>query len=1321
METGKKWFDDAHHEQVKRSSMLLVILLIGSVCSTAEAIESKTLAGRPYRGQQVIATYEDAPSTKKLQLDNPYWKFMSDAAGYTDDYIIWDTTPRHPHPGHEMLSGEWGAAIYYNGIGTEPNAMWLTDKFIYPDWYTNSNFQIFQNPISWNDPNNPVVGKDTGYSVIRNGQVEIKIDYEMVDLGVQDPNTGKGGSPLALRDANGTHFVYSERYVLLETYTIKNIQTDVNVTGIEFYQMLHGHITDELEGTSVHSIYETYDFNDPLKNYKPYNKVHEVGNFHYDISQWRNEPNHIDCLGFSSTTEPDVYECGYYEGHGFQKPPTGTHINIEQRTLDSNDYSYGEVAGAMVWYLGQLEPNESVSHTIVIMLGPIVPPVKLTKVDDVNDGNCVKPGDEINYRIDYNYPKEPNIGNIVDVNIIDYLPNEVDPNNLFDPNYNPSDHTYTWHIETLHPGDSGFVTLKVNVKPCIEPGWTIRNKCEIKSGGKIINTVYEDTLVCGFKLDFNNTTDNNDANTQIGFTPFILENNGSEVNGIVIDLSGNIQSTLRDGPIDVPYERIYRDFIYGIWPSGITITLWGLGDNRECCIAIYSFDDQSEPNRVADWTANGEFLFTTDFNGGVLNWPDDITDYRFTGGVQADKFGRIVLTSTRNLASPSDQPFAFVNALWVGPIGDFIPTKYAHRPVPFNGTQNVPVNTLLKWRKDEPVVKHDLYLGTDFNDVNNATRASHTSVLTAPDLPPDANKGYDPYGTTGFLKLDKTYYWRVDENSPPNIYKGEVWNFKTSLYSVIDDFDRYKILGNEFLKQVWVSYPYNDTCAEVWVETTTVRSGASMKYQYENYTYPPYFSEANATIGTGQYELSIDPNWYGMEAQALSLWFFGDSCNPVSAHDDMYIRLADNDTPMHSATVYYSDYGDLTDLRETSWHEWNIPLADFSGVNLRKVKNIVIGFGDGTQAAHDGVVYFDDFRVYATRCALVERSGDLARVDYAPLGSPAGDCVIDYQEIKIMAETWLYGDYVIHTQNPGEESCVAYWPMDEGGGNKIYSHPKFITNPDFCDTNWTGTFNASDVKWETPGVIIDGCTPDSNYALHFNTTSGVTCARHIPSTSLTLAIWVKWAGQRLPDGYCYKPQGIFSERGGWRNTCVRFMFECDTPGGVESRGNGTFSLRQYSPLCCLPPPDCNLSCNTDVYAPDNILIPYIGQWVHLAATFDGSIAILYLNGGKVASGTFFFGYVIPDCFPYTNLKIGENEVAYEVFNGDLDEAYIFNRALTQAEIAYLADPTPEDSNLWVPIASPAEVYQKEQEGQRIVNFKDFALVANKWLEEELFP
>jgi hypothetical protein len=83
----------------------------------------------------------------------------------------------------------------------------------------------------------------------------------------------------------------------------------------------------------------------------------------------------------------------------------------------------------------------------------------------------------------------------------------------------------------------------------------------------------------------------------------------------------------------------------------------------------------------------------------------------------------------------------------------------------------------------------------------------------------------------------------------------------------------------------------------------------------------------------------------------------------------MYIKLVDSDIPAHTATVFYSDYGDMNDVREEKWHVWDIDIVDFIFANwdfdITKVAKIVIGFGDGTQAASDGVVYFEDIRLYA--------------------------------------------------------------------------------------------------------------------------------------------------------------------------------------------------------------------------------------------------------------------------------------------------------------------------------------------------------------------
>ncbi len=117
-----------------------------------------------------------------------------------------------------------------------------------------------------------------------------------------------------------------------------------------------------------------------------------------------------------------------------------------------------------------------------------VPALDLTKTDNVNDGDSVLPGDDIIYTISYGNPVNDvcdfsYLGTVNDVNIIDYLPEEVDFNSASGPNsvYDSNSHTVTWEIGTLSPGDSNSVTLTVNVNQLAEPNGTINNTCVIEA------------------------------------------------------------------------------------------------------------------------------------------------------------------------------------------------------------------------------------------------------------------------------------------------------------------------------------------------------------------------------------------------------------------------------------------------------------------------------------------------------------------------------------------------------------------------------------------------------------------------------------------------------------------------------------------------------------------------------------------------------------------------------------------------------------------------------------------------------------------------
>jgi hypothetical protein len=186
-----------------------------------------------------------------------------------------------------------------------------------------------------------------------------------------------------------------------------------------------------------------------------------------------------------------------------------------------------------------------------------------------------------------------------------------------------------------------------------------------------------------------------------------------------------------------------------------------------------------------------------------------------------------------------------------------------------------------------------------------------------------------------------------------------------------------------------------------------------------------------------------------------------------------------------------------------------------------------------------------------------------------------------------------------------------------------------------------------------------------------------------------------------------KGQGFLGKRGGWDEVSTIWTF------WISANYNHTsaIGLGRYG---------------YDLESPQGTMDPFIGRWVHVAVTYIGYVAIFYLNGTQVrfGSGSWSFSHGNDNGILLT---IGNttDEVGWSngpsTFYGYLDEVRIYNRALEPNEIAYLADPTPLDGHLWIPVPSLAEVYQAEPEGQRVINFRDFAMVANKWLEEELWP
>ncbi len=138
---------------------------------------------------------------------------------------------------------------------------------------------------------------------------------------------------------------------------------------------------------------------------------------------------------------------------------------------------------------------------------------------------------------------------------------------------------------------------------------------------------------------------------------------------------------------------------------------------------------------------------------------------------------------------------------------------------------------------------------------------------------------------------------------------------------------------------------------------------------------------------------------------------------------------------------------------------------------------------------------------------------------------------------------------------------------------------------------------------------------------------------------LTVSLWVKW------NGLTTYWQGLIGKRDTWADGETMWQLEANQTTGVLSWG-------RY---------------NVSVGSGNRVLT--VGEWTHLAVTFDKATTRFYVNGVQTGtSSTWSFG---PD--REASLQIGCDSVGGgNPFNGAIDEVKIYDIALTPAEILALA-------------------------------------------------
>jgi hypothetical protein len=569
-------------------------------------------------------------------------------------------------------------------------------------------------------------------------------------------------------------------------------------------------------------------------------------------------------------------------------------------------------------------------------------------------------------------------------------------------------------------------------------------------------------------------------------------------------------------------------------------------------------------------------------------------------------------------------------------------------PDPIDGAIDVPRDVVLEWLEGNWAGSHDAYLGTDWDDVNDANTATagiYRGNYEAPE--------YDPPGN---LELNTTYYWRVNEANDPCLWEGPIWQFTVANFIVVDNFESYDNATNKVFN-TWEDGNVNFTGSFIGLGTDpfdpTHAGNQSMLYVYDNtikWDWDHYWSEGGLPFASPQ-------DFTDVGVKVLTLYFYGDPGNDVNDTEELYVALTGS-----LAEVRYSDDAgrDMNDLKRNEWAEWNIEVADFIGVDPCAVTGLLIGLGDRDNTdmvGGEGTVYFDDIRLYPPRCIP----------QFGPLADFSDDCLVDWTDVARVGQDWLRTDanLSVSQPNPGP---VGYWELD-GDAN------------DSSGNNHHGAAEGS-YSW-IAGHVGSG-------AIEFGASGGKVLVPDAPqlrpADQITVAVWVNYSA---PQDYSARVVVKGTDAGDHENFAMQVTQDDDFSWFVRDS-------------------------NTTRHSADGSQKLGHNEWVHLAGLYDGNEVECYINGQLSNSETIGPITLLQDP---NALSMGDAVDVDRAFVGKVDDVQLYNYALTDQEVAWLAT----EGTGYMALMSQTNLWDSEPAGQKAINLRDMAVVLGSWLEEKLWP
>ena len=575
------------------------------------------------------------------------------------------------------------------------------------------------------------------------------------------------------------------------------------------------------------------------------------------------------------------------------------------------------------------------------------------------------------------------------------------------------------------------------------------------------------------------------------------------------------------------------------------------------------------------------------------------------------------------------------------------------------------------------------------------------------------NNSYDPA-----LEPGKTYYWMIDEVNDacsPYRWRSDIWSFTTVNFVVVEDFEVYT--SHAHLYGVWEDYWAPSTLGSfVYVSTAgshVTPGGLRVGTPGVKGMQMGYWSFYGDTLTRRTYA-SVQ-NWSDPLA-ALAIWFLGRANDlgyvggaaEITA-DDIFVTLSDDDnadgTIDDSWTVKYvaDSGGDVCDLLEQQWMEWNIALSDFNefnGVDLDKIKRITLGAVPKAGTNERGDIYFDDIRVYVRRCVpdfAYDIASDPENIFYA--GGP--DCIVDEWDIDIMFEDWLLKDSneISVFVADADPNLLAWYKLDVDTQDSSGRGKHATIAIDAAGTVDQWPIWAADHNEDSDGNSIDltgfnyidipdlaDSPGDANYAQ----ASICLWVRVDAFAALSLELHGLFCDDDYTDGDIH----------------IQFIGPEETIDGIEFSGAGFGEV-----------------------SADLVGIEF-GEWVHMAWTYDSNGAKTdpnaigkhkaYINGEQIADQNSAADSNLVELGPAAVGAWNSEGTMGRFINARFDDIRIYNRVLSQGEITYLTG-VPAGTNRWWPPNSDAEFVTDEAWGQKYINFRDYAFIMNYWLVDQLFP